>query len=134
MCMLYVLQGGSGNLELKATKQPGSVYSLAMTPSGSLLAAGTSTAIIRLLDPRACQKVCKLRGHTDTVRCLLLTPDGSKLVSGASDGSIKLWDVGMGRCIQVWCAWPHVPLPFRIIERSKKCPTDSTYLHFCDLT
>lgn len=125
--------------EAKPAKPPGSVYSLAMTPSGTLLAAGSSTAIIRMLDPRSGQKVteavhgmwgmqmraclllagcavtlpathhcwlmhlqvCKLRGHTDTVRCLLLTADGSKLVSGASDGSIKLWDVGMGRAIQV---------------------------------
>lgn len=46
-------------------------------------------------------QVAKLRGHSDTVRSLLLSADGTKLVSGSSDGTIKLWDVGMGRALQV---------------------------------
>ncbi|GLC66648.1 hypothetical protein PLESTF_000456600 [Pleodorina starrii] len=83
-------------------EQPGSVYALALNPTGTVVAAGTSEALVRLLDPRSGKKIAKLRGHQDTVRALLLNGDGTTLLSGASDGTIKLWDVGMQRCVQTY--------------------------------
>ncbi|KAG2485008.1 hypothetical protein HYH03_016211 [Edaphochlamys debaryana] len=81
---------------------PGSVYALALNPSGTLIAAGTSEALIRLLDPRSGKKIAKLRGHHDTVRALQVNAAGTSLLSGASDGTIRLWDVGMQRCVQTY--------------------------------
>lgn len=49
--------GGVGADPHKAAKQAFSVYSLAMTPHANMLAAGTSDALIRLLDPRSGRKV-----------------------------------------------------------------------------
>jgi WD40 repeat protein len=40
------------------------VYALALNRAGSVVAAGTSEALIRLLDPRSGKKITKLRGHT----------------------------------------------------------------------
>ncbi|GLI71435.1 hypothetical protein VaNZ11_016649 [Volvox africanus] len=85
-----------------AKEQPGSVYALALNPTATVLAAGTSEALVRLLDPRSGKKITKLRGHLDTVRALLLNADGTTLLSGASDGTIKLWDIGMQRCVQTY--------------------------------
>ncbi|EFJ42036.1 hypothetical protein VOLCADRAFT_97916 [Volvox carteri f. nagariensis] len=86
----------------KVREEACSVYSLALSPSAGLLAAGTSESLVRLLDPRTGGGVCKLRGHKDVVRALAVNSCGTKLLSGASDGTIKLWDVGMRRCVQTF--------------------------------
>ncbi|GFR51816.1 hypothetical protein Agub_g14276 [Astrephomene gubernaculifera] len=99
------VKGAMGSVSEPPQQQqhhPGSVYALALTPSGTVVAAGTSEALIRLLDPRSGKKITKLRGHQDTVRALLMNSDGTTLLSGASDGTIKLWDVGMQRCVQTY--------------------------------
>ncbi|VDP28367.1 unnamed protein product [Soboliphyme baturini] len=81
-----------------------SVYALAMNPSGSVLVSGSTEKIIRVWDPRTCQKIMKLRGHTDTVKSVVLSRDGTLCLSGGSDGSIRLWHLGMQRCITtIWC-------------------------------
>lgn len=48
------------------------------------------------------QLVCRLRGHTDTVRALALDERGQFLVSASSDHTIRLWDLGQQRCIQTY--------------------------------
>ncbi|VUZ44342.1 unnamed protein product [Hymenolepis diminuta] len=77
-----------------------SIYSLAMDPVGSILVAGSPDKLIRMWDPRTCQPIGQLRGHTDNVRALLIRPDAQEILSGSSDGTIKLWNVGMRRCTE----------------------------------
>ncbi|KAM7534165.1 hypothetical protein Aperf_G00000111211 [Anoplocephala perfoliata] len=77
-----------------------SIYSLAMDPAGSILVAGSPDKLIRMWDPRTCQPIGQLRGHTDNVRALLIRPDAQEILSGSSDGTIKLWSVGMRRCTE----------------------------------
>ncbi|VDO12224.1 unnamed protein product [Rodentolepis nana] len=77
-----------------------SIYSLAMDPAGSILVAGSPDKLIRMWDPRTCQPIGQLRGHTDNVRALLIRPDAQEILSGSSDGTIKLWNVGMRRCTE----------------------------------
>lgn len=79
-----------------------SIYSLATTPTGSILAAGSPSRVIRLHDPRSSVQLAKLVGHTDNVRALLLSDDGSHLLSASSDATVKLWDVGMQRCLHTF--------------------------------
>ena len=64
------------------TNTPGSVYSLATTPSGSLVGAGSPEKFIRFWDPRTRKPVARLQGHTDNVRDLLIAEDG-RWVSGS---------------------------------------------------
>ncbi|VDN23092.1 unnamed protein product [Dibothriocephalus latus] len=52
-----------------------SIYSLAMDPAGSILVAGSPDKLIRMWDPRTCQQIGQLRGHTDNVRSLIVRPD-----------------------------------------------------------
>uniref|UniRef100_A0A0X3QA96 WD repeat-containing protein 48 n=2 Tax=Schistocephalus solidus TaxID=70667 RepID=A0A0X3QA96_SCHSO len=75
-----------------------SIYSLAMDPAGSILVAGSPDKLIRMWDPRTCQQIGQLRGHTDNVRALIVRPDTHEIISGSSDGTIKVWSVGMRRC------------------------------------
>lgn len=78
-----------------------SIYSLAMTKCGDLIASGSTEKVIRLWDPRSRQKLLKLRGHTDNVKSLSFSNDGSLLLSASSDGSIRLWSIGQQRCISI---------------------------------
>lgn len=61
----------------EVSKEKSSIYSLATTPSGNVVAAGSPERVIRVWDPRAGGKrICKLVGHTDNIRALLVSEDG----------------------------------------------------------
>lgn len=76
-----------------------SIYSLAMNPSGSVIVSGSTEKVIRVWDPRTCQKLMKLKGHSDNVRALVVNRDGTQCLSASSDGTIRLWSLGQQRCI-----------------------------------
>ncbi len=75
----------------------GSVYSLAMDSSGTVISAGTSDGCIWLIDTRSGRVESHLRGHTETVRALCMRPDASALLSGSSDHTIRAWDLRQRR-------------------------------------
>ncbi|XP_055387211.1 WD repeat-containing protein 48 homolog [Condylostylus longicornis] len=77
-----------------------SIYSLAMNPSGTVIVSGSTENVLRVWDPRTCNRIMKLRGHTENVRALVVSTDGTQVISGSSDGTIKLWNLGQQRCIQ----------------------------------
>ncbi|RWS28076.1 WD repeat-containing protein 48-like protein [Leptotrombidium deliense] len=76
-----------------------SIYSLAMNPSGTVIVSGSTEKVIRVWDPRSCQKLMKLKGHSDNVRSLLVNRDGTQCLSASSDGTIRLWSLGQQRCV-----------------------------------
>lgn len=76
-----------------------SIYSLAMNPSGTILISGSTEKVLRIYDPRTCQKIMKLKGHTDNVKAVVVNRDGTECVSASSDGTIKLWSIGEQCCI-----------------------------------
>ncbi|KHJ41842.1 hypothetical protein D918_08058 [Trichuris suis] len=81
-----------------------SIYSLGMNSSGTVVISGSAEKVLRVWDPRTCQKLIKLRGHTDVVKAIVVSRDGTHCVSAGSDASIRLWHLGMQRCIgTIWC-------------------------------
>jgi WD repeat-containing protein 48 len=76
-----------------------SIYSLAMNPSGTVIVSGSTEKVLRVWDPRNCQKLMKLKGHSDNVRALLVSRDGTQCLSASSDGTIRLWSIGQQRCV-----------------------------------
>ncbi|MFH4977842.1 hypothetical protein AB6A40_004551 [Gnathostoma spinigerum] len=76
-----------------------SIYSLAMNPSGTVIISGSTEKVLRVFDPRACQKLMKLRGHTDNVKAIVINRDATQCISASSDGTIKLWSIGQQCCI-----------------------------------
>lgn len=68
--------------------------------SGTIIASGSTENVIRCWDPRTCNRLIKLKGHTENIKSLVISTDGSHILSGSSDGTIKLWSVGQQRCIQ----------------------------------
>lgn len=71
-----------------------------MNPSGSLIVSGSTENALRIWDPRTCNRIMKLKGHSENVKALVVSSDGSQVISGSSDGTIKLWSIGQQRCVQ----------------------------------
>ena len=69
------------------------VTSVAVSPDGKLLAAGSLDTIVRLWDATTGALLDKLRGHRDSVYSVAFSPDGQWLVSGSLDKTLKIWDL-----------------------------------------
>ena len=76
-----------------------SIYSLALNSQGTVLASGSAENCIRIWDPRTCNKITKLKGHTHNIRSLAINKEGTQLLSASSDNTIRLWSIGYQRCI-----------------------------------
>jgi len=69
------------------------VTSVAISPDGRWVAAGSLDTVVRIWDVSSGQLVERLRGHRDSVYSVAFTPDGKGLVSGSLDKTLKYWDV-----------------------------------------
>ena len=78
---LFTLNGG------------GSVFSLAYSPDGKLLASGNSSGGVKLFDAATGKLMRYLEGHKEVVGDLAFSPDGTKLASGSWDNTAAVWDV-----------------------------------------
>jgi sugar lactone lactonase YvrE len=77
------------------------VESVAVSPDGSLFAAGGSEQTIRLYRIADGQLQRTLTGHTDWVTSVAFSPDRALLASGSWDGTVRLWRVSDGTVIHV---------------------------------
>jgi glucose repression regulatory protein TUP1 len=69
------------------------VTSVAISPNGRLVAAGSLDTIVRIWDVSSGALLQRLQGHQDSVYSVVFTPDGRGLVSGSLDRTLRCWDV-----------------------------------------
>ncbi|KAJ7793388.1 chromatin associated protein [Mycena olivaceomarginata] len=69
------------------------VTSVAISPDGQYVVAGSLDAIVRIWNVVTGTLVDSLRGHRDSVYSVVFTPDGRGVVSGSLDKTLKYWDL-----------------------------------------
>nr|WP_272925374.1 hypothetical protein [Streptomyces sp. SID4950] len=70
------------------------VYSVAFSPDGSTLAAGSTDHTVWLWDvgrPASPTVVATLTGPTDHVYVVSFSPEGHTLAAGSADHTVRLW-------------------------------------------
>ncbi len=82
------------------TVHSGTVWSVAFSPGGEILASGSGDGTIKLWRVQDGALLKTLTGHSDYVRSVAFSPDGFTLASGSNDGTIKLWRVSDGRLLK----------------------------------
>lgn len=73
-------------------------FCVALSPDGTVLAAGTSRGEIRLWLAGSALPLLTCRGHSDWVRAVAFSADGTLLVSGSEDWMVRVWDARHGSC------------------------------------
>ena len=76
------------------------VTTVAISPSGEFVAAGSLDRSVRVWDIRSGTLIARLDGmdgHKDSVYSVAFGPDGETLVSGSLDKTIKMWQLSPER-------------------------------------
>lgn len=74
-----------------------SLYSLAVSPNGRILATGSYDRTIQLWDTTTGAKLRTLAGHNGPINRLAFHPRGTILASASGDRTVKLWNVATGK-------------------------------------
>ncbi len=76
----------------------GSMYAMAFSPNGNLLAMRGPGGSIRLWEVATGTEIRRLDGHSAQVTGIAFRPDGAQIATCGMDGNVRLWDVATGRC------------------------------------
>ncbi|WP_414543802.1 NB-ARC domain-containing protein [Nostoc sp. CCY0012] len=77
-----------------------SIFSLDLSPDGTLLATGDINGQIHLWQMADRKNLLTFKGHEGVVWTVAFSPDGQTLATGGHDGFVKLWDTNTGNCLK----------------------------------
>jgi WD40 repeat protein len=99
--VVYLWDAGTGKELGRLEGHDGSVFALAFSADGKLLASGGGDRLVRLWDVASRKEVRRLEGHQGTVTSVAFAPDGKTLASATgwplTDSSVRVWDVSTGQ-------------------------------------
>ncbi len=79
----------------------GIIYAVALSPDGSLLAAGGQAHAVHLWDTADGAQVAVLRGFAREVNTVVFSPGGDLLAAGSADHTIRIWNVATRAIMRV---------------------------------
>ncbi|EAW33769.1 Serine/Threonine protein kinase with WD40 repeats [Lyngbya sp. PCC 8106] len=93
---ILILKSIPSSLWLQGYKSAvGQVYTVAISPDGQTLVAG-SFGNITIWDLQTGKLLYSIAAHSSWVKALAISPDGEILASGSNDKTIRLWDLKQG--------------------------------------
>ncbi|MBL9123547.1 MAG: pre-peptidase C-terminal domain-containing protein [Planctomycetaceae bacterium] len=87
----------AGTVQLTFRAHQDSLFAVAWSPDGKLLATGSYDQLVQLWDAASAAPVRQLAGHSGAVFDLAFHPQGTMLASASADRTVKLWDVASGQ-------------------------------------
>lgn len=88
-----------GKLLFQNKAHSSTVWSLAFSPDGKMVASGSFDGSIVIWDSETGQIKQILEGHQDWIWAVAFSPDSKILASGSSDRTVKLWQLDTDNCI-----------------------------------
>jgi WD40 repeat protein/serine/threonine protein kinase len=76
--------------------------SVAYSPDGSQLFAGSNMSHIKIWNVRNCQGIESMRAPGESLRGIAFSPNGDLVAAGSLDGEAILWDLASGKPVQVF--------------------------------
>ena len=87
----------TGSVQLAFRGHKDSLFAIAWSPDGKLLATGSYDQLIQLWDASTGSPIRELPGHSGAVFDLAFHPKGTMLASSSADRTVKLWEVATGQ-------------------------------------
>ena len=89
----YLLNAGADSNLHTLKGHTGSIWTMAFSLDGQLVASGSSDATVGLWDAKTGAARHTLKGHTGSVLTVAFSPDGQLVASGSYDETVRLWAV-----------------------------------------
>jgi serine/threonine protein kinase len=84
------------------TGEAGPLWSVAVSPDGSLLASGSFNGSTQLWQLDTGQQLGEFSGHTGAVWAVAMSPNGKLLATGSEDKTVKLWNLRTGELLHTF--------------------------------
>ncbi|MDR3406532.1 MAG: DUF1553 domain-containing protein [Chthoniobacter sp.] len=84
---------GTGTITASWTAHADTIFDLAVSKDGKLLATAGGDKLVKLWDLETHKEIGKLEGHVAQVLTLAFNADATQLASGGADFQLKVWDV-----------------------------------------
>lgn len=125
---LFLYNAETGQVRPTVSKHDSPIRTAAIDPRGEIVAVGTDSGQIWVVNIRDGRVVTKFAAHSQSIRALDFSDDGTLLVSGSQDRSIRLWRRSREGLVELF-RYDNLPLPVRALSLSPDKSQMAVLLH-----